>query len=301
MPAVQKPPSLKPGDTIAVVAPGSPVTRESLAAGAGELERMGYKVRYRQDIFAANGFFAGSHERRRTEFLEALADPTVDAIFCARGGYGCNYVAQALAAAPLPATPKIVMGYSDITTLQMLLWKRAGWSTFHGPMVSIDLNAGYDAPSLRQATTSTGPWEVGRAPQVLRRGDTEGVLLGGCLSILVTALGTPREIDFHGAVLFLEDLDERPYRVDRMLFHLREAGKLEGVRAIVFGEMKGCQASEGKTPLEEVIVAALEGVNVPILFGLRSGHVSGGNICLPLGVRAAVSGDTLALLEGAVR
>ena len=127
------------------------------------------------------------------------------------------------------------------------------------------------------------------------------MLLGGCLSILVAALGTLREPDFRDAIVFLEDLDERPYRIDRMLFHLREAGKLEGIRAIVFGEMKGCQAREGQAPLEEVVLGALDGLNVPLLYGFRSGHTSGGNICLPLGVRAAVSGDTLALLEGAVR
>jgi len=261
---------------------------------------MGYKVRYRDDIFSSSGFYAGSHERRTSELLEALADPKIHAVFCARGGYGCNYVSQALAAAPLPS-PKIVMGYSDVTTLQMLLWKRAGWVTFHGPMVTVDLcqgSTGYDAASLRQSITSTGAWEVTHAPQVLRRGDAEGVLLGGCLSILVAALGTSREPDFKGALLFLEDLDERPYRIDRMLFHLREAGKLAGVRGIVFGEMKGCQAREGETPLEEVLLAAVP--EIPVLYGFRSGHTSGGNICLPLGVRAAISGDTLALLEGAV-
>ena len=263
---------------------------------------MGYVVRYREDILASDNFFAGSHERRTGEFLQALDDPGIRAVFCARGGYGSNYVANTLARAPLP-TPKIVMGYSDVTTLHSLLWQRDGWVTFHGPMVTVDLAAGadsYDAASLRLATTSTGPWEAGRATQVLRRGEAEGVLLGGCLSILVTALGTPREIDFRGALLFLEDLDERPYQVDRMLFHLREAGKLEGVRAIIFGEMKGCQAAEGKTPLEEVIMGALEGLDLPVLFGFPSGHTSGGNVCLPLGVRAAISGDTLALLEGAV-
>jgi muramoyltetrapeptide carboxypeptidase len=265
---------------------------------------MGYKVRYRDDIFSSDNFFAGSHERRTAEFLEALANPTIHAVFCARGGYGSNYVAQALATAPLAArplpAPKIVVGYSDITALHSLLWQRDGWVTFHGPMVTIDLakgSAGYDAASLRLATTSTGPWEVGKA-RVLRTGGAEGVLLGGCLSILVASLGTPREPDFDGALLFLEDLDERPYRIDRMLFHLREAGKLAGVRGIIFGEMKGCQAKAGETSLEEVILAAVP--EIPVLYGLRSGHVSGGNICLPLGVRAAISGDTLAFLEGAV-
>jgi muramoyltetrapeptide carboxypeptidase len=273
-----------------------------------ELERMGYRVRYRDDILSSDNFFAGSHERRTAEFLEALADPTIHAVFCARGGYGSNYVAQALATAPLAArplpAPKIVVGYSDITALHSLLWQRGGWVTFHGPMVTIDLakgSTGYDAASLRLATTSTGPWEVGREAgkaRVLRSGGAEGVLLGGCLSILVAALGTPREPDFDGALLFLEDLDERPYRIDRMLFHLREAGKLAGVRGIIFGEMKGCQAKAGETSLEEVILAAVP--EIPVLYGLRSGHVSGGNICLPLGVWAAISGDTLAFLEGAV-
>lgn len=287
-----------------MVAPGSPFSRETLSQGVLELERMGYAVRYRDDILSSDNFFAGSHERRTAEFLEALADPTIHAVFCARGGYGSNYVARAMAAATLPA-PKIIVGYSDITALHSLLWQRDGWVTFHGPMVTTDLykgdlskgSDGYDAASLRQAITSTGPWEAGRA-EVLRSGGAEGVLLGGCLSILVAALGTPREPDFDGALLFLEDLDERPYRIDRMLFHLREAGKLAGVRGIILGEMKGCQAKEGETPLQEVFLAAIP--DIPVLYGFRSGHTSGGNICLPLGLRAAISGNTLALLEGAV-
>lgn len=276
-----------------MVAPGSPFSRDALSQGVLELERMGYSVRYRDDIFSADGFFAGSHERRTSELLEALADPAIHAVICARGGYGSNYVAQALDQVVL-AAPKIVMGYSDITALHLALWRRERWVTFHGPMLTIDFPG---RAVWQQAVSSTRPWQAGRA-QVLRSGQAEGILLGGCLSILAASLGTWRESDFDGAVLFLEDLDERPYRVDRMLFHLREAGKLKGVRGIVFGEMKGCKAREGEAPLEEVILAAIP--EIPILYGFPSGHTSGENICLPFGVRAAISGDTLALLEGAV-
>ena len=285
---IQKPPALRPGDTIGVVAPGSAVPRESLELGVARLESLGYRVRYRPDICEAAGTFAGNHERRTAELLEMLEDPGIRAVFCARGGYGCNYLALSLRLPP--AGPKIVMGYSDVTSLHAFLWKQAGWVTFHGPMVSIDFARSLDA--LGPALTSTGPWEARRGLPVLSEGVAEGTLLGGCLSILVTTLGTPREIDWRGAIVLLEDLGEAPYRIDRMMFHLREAGKFEGVRGVIFGEMKDCGAPD--------LMAQLKHLGIPVVTGFPTGHTSGENVCLPLGVQARLENDRLTILEGAV-
>jgi len=309
---IRKPKALREGDTIAVVAPASPVGRERLEAGAAELRRLGYRVRYRDDITAADTFFAGAHSRRAAEFLDALHDPEVAAVFCARGGYGCNYLIEHLAARGLPAEPKIVLGYSDITSLLAWLTQHAGWVTFHGPMVAPPGEsdfaagpAGYDVHSFRQAMTCTAEWSTGGGgARPLRTGTAEGVLFGGCLPMLAATLGTAREVDTAGTILLLEDIAAKPFQVDRMLFHLREAGKFERVRGIVFGEMPDCvQRPDQGYSLGDVVLRALDGVNVPIVFGFRSGHTSGGNITLPLGVRARLTageGVTLEMLEQSV-
>lgn len=305
-----KPRALRQGDTIAVIAPGSPIGQDRLDAGVAELRRLGYEVRFRPDIVAADTFFAGSHERRYQELRDALADPSVAAVFCARGGYGCNYLVERLASDGLPTQAKIVMGYSDATTLLAWLLQFAGWTTFHGPMVTLEFAVGgaaYDAASFRQALACTSAsWSAGDGgARTLRPGLAEGLLFGGCLPMLTATLGTPREIETAGTLLFLEDIAARPYQIDRMLFHLREAGKLEGVRGIIFGEMLDClQHPEQGYTLESVVLRALEGIDVPVVFGFRSGHTSTGAITLPLGVRTRLdargSQPSLEILEPAV-
>ncbi len=305
---ILKPPRLHPGDTIGVVAPASVVPEESLKLGVARLESLGYRVRYRDDLLSDSGptpgKFAGSHERRAVEFWAMLEDPEIKAVFCARGGYGCNYLVDSLASRPLPA-PKIIMGYSDVTTLHAFFWRQAGWVTFHGPMVAVDFSRSLDV--LGPALESTAAWEVENCGlQVLRGGRAEGTLLGGCLSLLVTTLGTPREMDWRGAIVFLEDLGEAPYRLDRMLFHLREAGKFDGVRAVIFGEMKDCGTKDCETresrqeSLGPDLLRPFTDLGIPVAAGLASGHTSGRNICLPLGVRARLEDNRLFILEGAV-
>jgi muramoyltetrapeptide carboxypeptidase len=290
-----KPPRLRPGDTVGVVAPAGVVPEDALKRGVARLDSLGYRVRYREDLLSADGRFAGSHERRASELLQMLEDPEISAIFCARGGYGCNYLIDFLASQSLP-TPKIVMGYSDVTTLHSHFWKKASWVTFHGPMVAVDFSAGLDV--LGPALESTEPWEVTNSGlQMLQSGSAEGTLLGGCLSLLVTTLGTPREMDWRGAIVFLEDLGEAPYRLDRMLFHLREAGKFNGVQGVIFGEMKDCGQMELLRP---ELLKHFDGLGIPVAAGLASGHTSGRNICLPLGVRARLENGRLFILEGAV-
>jgi muramoyltetrapeptide carboxypeptidase len=291
-----KPPALRPGDTIGIVAPASNLKRSELEAGCEALRIAGYKPFYFDSILERDLYFAGSLERRIRELAEMFARPDVRAILCARGGYGANYLLEALDLDAIRSNPKIFIGYSDITTLLTFFVDAGGLITFHGPMAAKDWAraGGVDAASWQAALGGATEWDLklGADSGVsgLVEGATEGILYGGCLSILVASLGTPYEIKTDGTILFLEDLAAKPYQVDRMLMQLKLAGKLDGVRGIVFGEMMDCvqNANQGYT-LQEVVMRIVSGLEVPVAYGLRSGHVTTGNITLPFGVRAGLT------------
>ena len=305
-----KPRALRPGDTVGIVAPASNVKRGDLEAGCEALRRAGYRPFYFDSILEQDLYFAGSVERRLRELEEMFARDEVRAVVCARGGYGANYLLQTLDLAKLKAHPKIFVGYSDLTAL-LTYFADAGLVTFHGPMVAKDWahEDGVDMASWQAALTGTEAWELnlgaGSGVSGLVEGTAEGILYGGCLSILVASLGTPYEIRTEGTILFLEDFAEKPYQIDRMLMQLKLAGKLDGVRGIVFGEMRDClqTANQGYT-LEEVVLRIVGSLGVPVAYGVRSGHVTAGNITLPIGVRAGLtvrSGQvSLRILEAAV-
>jgi muramoyltetrapeptide carboxypeptidase len=216
----------------------------------------------------------------------------VRAILCARGGYGCNYLLEEVDITKIAAHLKIFVGASDVTTLLTWFLDAAGLVTFHGPMVekSFASQDGVDLASWSAATSSAGPWQIAGDMEPLVRGVAEGTLYGGCLSLLVESLGTPYEIRTDGTILFLEDINAKPYQVDRMLMQLKLAGQLEKVRGIIFGEMLDCvqTANQGYT-LQEVVTRIVGDLNVPVAYGVRSGHVSTSNITLPFGVRAKLS------------
>jgi len=291
-----KPPALRPGDTIGIVAPASNLKRSELEAGCEALRIAGYKPFYFDSILERDLYFAGSLERRIRELAEMFARPDVRAILCARGGYGANYLLEALDLDAIRSNPKIFIGYSDITALLTFFVDAGGLITFHGPMAAKDWAraGGVDAASWQAALGGATEWDLklGADSGVsgLVEGATEGILYGGCLSILVASLGTPYEIKTDETILFLEDLAAKPYQVDRMLMQLKLAGKLDGVRGIVFGEMMDCvqNANQGYT-LQEVVMRIVSGLEVPVAYGLRSGHVTAGNITLPFGVRAGLT------------
>jgi muramoyltetrapeptide carboxypeptidase len=306
-----KPPALRPGDTVGIVAPASNVKQSELEAGCEGLRRAGYRPFYFDSILEQDLYFAGSAQRRTHELEEMFLRDDVRAIVCARGGYGANYLLPALDLGKIKARPKIFVGYSDHTALLTYFSDAAGLVTFHGPMVAKDWahESGVDMASWQAALAGTAAWELklgaGSGARGLVEGTAEGILYGGCLSILVASLGTPYEICTDGTILFLEDLGEKPYQIDRMLMQLKLAGKLDGVRGIVFGEMRDClqTANQGYT-LEEVVLRIVGSLGVPVAYGLRSGHVTAGNITLPIGVRAGlmVRGGQVSLrvLEAAV-
>lgn len=307
--AVLKPPALAPGARIAVVSPASSAQPDRITRGIEALRGLGYAAFAAEHAYGKHPpYFAGTREERLADLHRAFADPTVAAIVCTRGGYGSNYLLDGLDLDLIRSHPKPFFAYSDHTAVQTWLLDQAGLVSFHGPMAAADfsLERGVDLNSFR-ASISGEPVCVGpeQGLRVLRSGYARGVVYGGCLSMLTSSLGTPYAPRTEGKLLFLEDIGVKPYQVDRMLRHMLLAGKFEGVRGFIFGEMLDC-VSPGADPalLEQVILSVLAEFDVPMAIGLRSGHVSQGNATLPFGIEAELTFDashpTLQYLEPAV-
>ncbi|MBW2231687.1 MAG: LD-carboxypeptidase [Deltaproteobacteria bacterium] len=302
MPTLKKARAIRPGATVGIAAPAGVVDPDRLEAGEQMLRRLGFEPMRRADLVERKGYLAGDDERRAAELMELVRDPDVEAIVCARGGYGSSRIIDRLDAAEFRAARKPLVGYSDITTL--LLWQRraAGLMGIHGPMLE------HSAPlcaevttSLVRALTGTGPPQR-LAGRTLTGGWAEGRLTGGSLSLAVASLGTPWEIDTRGAILMLEDIGEPPYRLDRLLQQLHWAGKLTDVAGVGIGSM--CRCDDDRYPdldVEAVLQGALEPLGVPVVTGLPFGH-DAANLCWPHGGRAAIDGDRgeIELLESAV-
>ncbi len=289
-----RPAALRHGDKIGIIAPASSFNHERFLTGCNRLRQMGYEPIYSQNIFDRDLYFAGSVERRTHEFQEFWRREDIVALICVRGGYGSNYLLEKLDFSAFAARPKILLGCSDITSLLTAIHDRTGLIGFHGPMVAKDIADGtFDEASWQSALQGAANWQVQTAGiEVLRTGKAAGRLYGGCLSMLVASLGTPFEIQTDDAILFIEDISEKPFRIDRMLVQLRLAGKLERVRGFVFGEMLDCALPKGETyTLQDVILRVLAPYNVPVVYGLRSGHVTSGNITLPIGVQAELEAE----------
>jgi muramoyltetrapeptide carboxypeptidase len=305
-----KPPALQPGDTVGIVAPASNIKRELLDAGCEGLRKVGYKPLYFDSILDQDLYFAGSVERRARELEEMFRREDVRAVLCARGGYGSNYLLDAIDLREIAAHPKIFVGYSDNTTLLTYFADAAGFVTFHGPMVAKDFAVadGVDSSSWEAALSGRSQWTMGAGSgaKPLAEGSAQGILYGGCLSMLAASLGTPYEIRTDGTILFLEDLAAKPYQIDRMLMQLKLGGKLAEVRGIIFGEMLDCvQHKDQGYTLEDVVLRVVGDLGVPVAYGLRSGHVSRHNMTLPVGVQAELKvrgGEvSLKILEAAIQ
>ena len=303
-----KPPALRPGDTIGIVAPASNVKQADLEAGCAALHRAGYKTFHLDSILERDVYFAGTAGRRMRELEEMFDRDDVRAILCARGGYGANYLLQELDWKKIASHPKIFVGYSDITCL-LTQFVDSGLVAFQGPMAAKDWAHadGVNLESWIAALTQTAPWDVriDNGVVALAEGEAEGRLYGGCLSILVASLGTAYEIKTDDTILFLEDIGAKPYQIDRMLMQLKLAGKLENVRGLIFGEMIDCiQAANQDYTLQEVIMRIVGELNIPVAYGLKSGHVTSDNITLPLGVKAKLQVEKeqvgIKILESAV-
>ena len=290
-----KPRALRPGDRIAVVAPASPFAREEFEAGIGELRRLGYEPVFDESVFARTRYTAGDATLRAAAFRRAWDDDGVAALMAVRGGYGSVQMLPLLDAAAMRRQPKAFIGYSDNTSLLAWLTGTCGIVTFHGPMLEGRLAKGetaYDRDSFERVLTRPAPAGEMTHPQldVLRPGEAAGPLLGGTLTQLLASFGTPYAFDPPaGHVLFIDEVAERPYRVDRMLTQLRLAGILARASAIVFGELPRCDEPGPAGPaIREVVADLVAGFPGPVLFGLPSGHTTGACITLPFGVQARV-------------
>jgi muramoyltetrapeptide carboxypeptidase len=331
---VMRPRALTPGGVLRVISPASASDREALSRGVTELERLGYRVQSASPPMEPEGYFAGTVKGRVAEFANALLDPDADALIGARGGYGS---AALLDGAGLSRTltpklnskfspkliPKLLIGYSDITVLHAYLWARWRWTSLYGPMVAAGFDGGADRPggydlasflsavdagcgnvTRRRVARSSPVWSISLGGETLVSGSASGVLLGGCLTLLQTTLGTPWELDTRGAILLLEDRGVKPYQLDRMLVHLAQAGKFRGVRGIVLGEFPDCDSPAGSgVTVRDVCRRVLAPLRVPVTFGAAVGHTPRPIRTVPLGVRArllATGEGKLEILEPAV-
>jgi len=305
-----KPRALKHGDRIAVVAPASSFARDEFDRGIRELARLGFEPVFDDRVFSTeSGYLAGSADVRAANFMAYWDDPRVAALMAVRGGFGSVHILPMLDGAHLKTNPKLFIAYSDNTSLLSWLTCACGITALHGPMLEGRLAGGaakYDERSLLALTQDGRGLEL--RPEgltTLRDGEATGPLFGGTIANLVASLGTPYAFDPpDGCVLFLEDVNERPFRIDRMLMQLRLSGVLGRARALVFGEMRGCDEPGGAVTARQVIERLTGDTRGPVLYGFPSGHTTGPCWTLPLGVSVRVTTRPKPMLvveEAAVR
>ncbi len=307
--APRKPKSLKAGSRLGVFAPASPADSVEMIAGLTELKRQGFQVVANQDS-KAEGYFAGPALDRMNGFLSGIQSEQIDGLMALRGGYGSNYLLDFDLDKNLERA-KSVIGFSDVTTLQIYLWQKCRWVTFYGPMVAAGINAGagamkgYDENSFLQAIRKTdGSWKLRLKGEAVLAGQAMGRVLGGCMTLVEATMGTPWELDTRDSILLLEDRAMKPYQVDRVLMHLKQAGKLEGVKGIVLGEFPdGAPVVAGAPTIREVCSRILRPLGIPVVFCAPVGHTGRPMLTIPLGIRARLDAEgegALEFLEGAV-
>jgi muramoyltetrapeptide carboxypeptidase len=292
-------PRLRDGSRVAVVSPASAAKPELVEAGMERLAHFGYQPTLMPHALARGPlYYAGTAEQRLKDLHAAFADPQIQGVLCTRGGWGSAELLPHLDTSLLRANPKVFVGYSDHTSLHVFLWNELRLMSFYAPMVAADWSSldGVHRPTWHSAVEAKSAWHVGPHDGVrtLRAGSIEGRLLGGCLSILTEALGTPWALRIdEPTILFLEDIGTKPYQWDRMLQHLRAAGMLKHVRGIVLGDMTANVKPDEMDLLEAACLHALDDFAGPIAIGLRCGHFTGQNRSLPLGAWVKLSHDTV--------
>ncbi len=312
-----KPKKLKKGDTIGLVAPGYAIKPEVLEKALATLKKMGFKTFHTNRLIGNHGYFSNTDEARAKDVNEMFANPNIDGILCARGGYGCTRILDKLDFESIRNNPKVLIGFSDITALIQAIYKETGLVCFHGPVGStLDddysqkyfkkvLMKGKDPQKMKNAKL-TNP-EFLENPEYERytitNGYCEGELAGGSLTLVNALIGTPHEIDFTDKLVFLEDVEEAPYRIDRMLTQLIEGTTFKKAKGVVFGVCKGCdrEKKEDNFTLKEVIMDRIAPLGMPAAYGMSFGHVPN-NFTLPIGTRASFNATefSLELLEPAV-
>ncbi|HEX9443804.1 MAG TPA: LD-carboxypeptidase [Candidatus Binatia bacterium] len=297
---MQKPAALKPGDKIAVVVPSGPVEDDRLKAGVAALKGAGFAVELAENILARKGYLAGEAEARARTLQGFFEREDIAAILSARGGFGSVQMLPYLEAAAIRRHPKIFVGYSDVSILLNWLVQRCRIAAFHGPMVAMELArglAGRNADFFWGTLLGKMPeWRV-ELGESIRPGAAEGEMAGGCLSTIITTVGTPYEIDTAGKILLLEDVGEKPYRIERMLTHLKMAGKTAGLAGLVFGSFTHCEG-EGERDVRAIVRELFHDAPYPVATGLPAGHGED-NLIMPLGVKMRLDATArrLSLIE----
>lgn len=283
------PPRLKPGDTLGIAAPAGPFDVGIFNLGMQVLKEMGFGIKVPEDIFKRNGFLAGADRERAAVINRLFTDPAVQGIVCARGGYGSTRLEPFLDWEVIRANPKVFIGFSDITVLHHLIGARCRLVTFHGPMGTTFGQASPDSlRAFREALTLPEPVVIHADPAgVIRAGEGDGPVTGGNLAMICSLLGTPLQPDFTDRILFLEEVNEAPYRIDRMLWQMKLAGCFQDVSGICFGDFVDCGADEALTA---VIMSHFEGSSFPVLAGFPIGH-GRINHTLPIGLGARLTTD----------
>lgn len=280
-----KPHQLQQGSTIGVVSPASrPADDQKYKKGISYLENLGYKVVESKHVLDNYGYLAGKDSDRSDDLNSMFSDSQIDAIFCSRGGYGVPRIIDAIDFDSIKNNPKIFVGYSDITSLNLAIWAKTGMITFSGPMVAVEMGKGIETfteQNLWKMLCSTNHVGALKNPsdtqlQVVKPGKAKGVLLGGCLSLINVVLGTQFCPDFNNAILFIEDIEEEPYRVDRYLAQLKMAGIFDRISGLVIGQFVDCVPSDPEKPnltLEQVFKDYFSSLDIPIISNFAYGHV----------------------------
>jgi muramoyltetrapeptide carboxypeptidase len=308
VPKLTRPRALRQGATVGLITPSTYVSDpDRLAMAERTLKYFDLKPKFGKNVRKRNGYLGGSIEERLEDLHSMFADSSVDAVFAIRGGYGSGQLLDRINYDLLRKNPKIFLGYSDITAMHLAIQKRAGLVTFHGPVALSEFSL-YTQQHFRRALFDTTPLGAVTNPpeanalrpshtlRTIRGGKARGPLVGGNLTLISTTMGTPFEIDTRGRILLIEDIDEQPYSIDRMLTQLRLAGKLDAAAGVVFGECNLCRPRDYKPAFDstlsfgEVLDEILGKLRIPVLSGLTFGHTDD-QLTLPLGVMATLDAD----------
>ena len=313
---IVKPKRLKPGDTIGLVTPASPITEEQLDKTIKNIEGLGFKLEYnRKRLLARDGYLAGKDIVRADEINRMFNNKRIDGIWCVRGGYGVTRMLDMLNYKVIRDNPKVLIGYSDVTALHQAIFKKTGLVCFHGPVGASDFPNYTEKHVIQVISKTSSTFKIEAAPEnvsmenqiynsyVISDGIAEGRLVGGNLTLASSLVGTPYDISYKNKLVFFEDIGEKPYRIDRMLTQMMLAGKFDKVKGVILGIFLNCDVSENDNSLtlSEMLKDRFKNINVPVIYGMSFGHISN-QFTLPLGIKAKLNtGDkTITLLESAV-
>ncbi len=310
---ILKPKHLKKGQSIGLIAPGSSITEDKLQAAISNLESLGLKPVYTKNILAKHGYLAGKDEDRLSDLHQMFGDPKIDGIWCIRGGYGCTRLLPFIDYKLIKKNPKVLIGYSDITALLQGIYKKTGLIGFHGP-VAVSNPTSYtienfqkvvmhstDKIVLKNAVENQNSETKNYQTKVIKEGKASGKLIGGNLSLISALAGTKYKLSFKNKILFLEDVGEKPYRIDRMLTQLRQSCDLRKASAILLGIFNDCEGGNNSLSLMETLEDRLGDLDIPVIYGMSFGHIDH-QFTLPIGINASLDtkAQTLTLLESGV-